>query len=115
MLLRIKVTTPPGKAKSADKMLRPFILGVKKIELIKHKVTNDFFIWEAEVEAKRYVKIIKNVSRYQSLVDMLLKDGKLLRKTLRVVATPETLEELYHLMREGTQVQVLRGETSTDA
>ena len=104
--IKILIKTPAGYAKSTEFKLRPFLIGNKgKIHKILTNKNDDQILWLVDAKAGQYMKIIKNVSTYRSMVASILKN-KTVRKVARL--TEDQKKELDHMLDDQTQISIVK-------
>lgn len=105
MRLMVRVKTPKGIAADTEKKLRPFIVGVKKInhEILINK-NDDAFLWIIQSGHKDYMRIVRNVAKYDKLLHMIL-DRRDIRKLARL--TKEQEKELDDVLNNGTKIEMI--------
>lgn len=104
--IKIKVSTPKGKAKGVEKLLRKFAIGMLKApshtQLSKK---DDHFIWTIKGNQKQIAKIIRKVSTFEVFIQQgILKIGmiKLMIKRLK-----EKEQKEFYQMLADTKVTIL--------
>ena len=106
MKLKIRITTPKGGAKSAEKKLRHFVLGFNKPKQLQINKDNSEIIWFIDADPRKAMKISKNVSRYEFFVKGIL-DNKMVRRTLKTKLKPGQKEELEAMLLDQTKVEII--------
>jgi myo-inositol-1-phosphate synthase len=109
MNIRLEVKTPRGQAAGAEKKLRLVLLGVLKRPCDTYVSPDDaMFYWDLDVTVKDYMRITKNVARFQTGMEKAL-DIRTIRKTLTHLADkPEDIATLKEYLANGTTVRVLK-------
>lgn len=106
MELKIRITTPRGRAKSAEKKLRPFLLGHKPKELYTNEDDNEI-LWVIEGSVKKCFKIQRNVLLYEKLMAKML-DNRVMKKVIKKHIDNDGQKELNKMLLEQTKIEVLK-------
>jgi len=133
MIVKVKISTPKGEAAKVAKKLQWFVLGTAKplptksitnlilnklkalhngttLEMHETIITDkeeSFFIWVIEADARRYVKVIRNVTLFDKMITGVL-DNKLLKKMVRKKLSGTEAQQLETMLLNHTRVEVLK-------
>lgn len=115
MRLRLEVQTPPGQAAGSERKLRVVLLGVlKRPEQTWTSPDDSTFYWEIDATPKEYVRVTKNVGRFQGAMSFLF-DKKLFRKTIEGLANhKEDVETVRQMLTDGTKVNIIKEATAQE-
>lgn len=105
MKLMIRIKTPKGYAASTEKKLRPFIIGLRRVdhEILTSK-DDDQILWIIDAGTKDYMRIVRNVAMYDKLVHNIL-NRKKIRKLAKL--TREQEKELDDMLFNQTAVEMI--------
>ena len=104
--LKILIKTPIGYAKSTEFKLRPFLIGRKgKLHKIMTNTTDDKILWIVAADPKRYLKIIRNVTAYKTMIGGLLKN-KTVRKVARL--NDQQKKDLDDMLEDQTEIDIVK-------
>jgi hypothetical protein len=115
MRLKIKITTPPGLAKSTEPKIKPFILGLFK--RIRCQTTIDekdeVINWIIEAGSRDIDRIMHNLIHWQAMTELMLKQ-KPLEWVLRKVggASKEQLAQVREMITQKTKIELVGRELS---
>lgn len=115
MRLRIEVQTPPGQATGSERKLRAVFLGVLKRPANTWTSPDDStFYWEIDATPKEYIRVTKNVGRFQGAMSYLF-DKKLFRKTIEGLANKkEDVEIVRGMLIDGTRLHIIKEATAEE-
>lgn len=106
VLIKIRITTPKGYAKSTEFKLRPFLIGRKgKMHKIMTTPDDDKILWIVEAKPRQYTKIIKNVSAYKVMIKGILKN-KAVQKVARL--NDDQKKELDKMLMDQTEIDLVK-------
>lgn len=79
MRIKIKITTPPGLAKSTEPKIKPFILGLFKRIRCQTSVNDDDSViyWTVEAGSRDIDRIFHNLIHWQAMTELMLKQKPL--------------------------------------
>ena len=112
MEITIRITTPPGMAKqdgTAEKLLKPLLMGIKKVKYITEYIeAENQILWHVTVDPRNYVRIVKNVSRFKTVMKLVL-DMKVRKKAFKMMklSTEEQEKQLTDLLVNGTTIEIV--------
>jgi len=113
MIVKILIRTPKGRARSAEKKLRPVLLGIKTVkEMYTNKDDNEI-LWIIEGTPRKIEKITNKVSQFRFLMQALL-DNKLVKKTIRKKLSKESEDELLDMLINQTDIEVVKEATARE-
>ena len=112
MILQILVTTPKGYAKSTEKLIKPFILGLRSKHDIYFNKADTQLMWIVDTTVKKGFQIGRNISSFdtlkkassQQLKKKLLKH-KMIRKMTKL--STEDMEKFDEIFKD-TQVTIVK-------
>ena len=113
MELKVCIRTPKGKADATieDWKIKSLQSALFKKANIKERYVNakkDKMFWVIQCDAKRYIKIVKGIGMYSSIVSNVF-NNKLVNKGIKKMAdSPEDYDELRRLIEDGTEVEVVK-------
>lgn len=106
MMLRIRIRTPDGYARSTEKKIKPFIIGNKgKMHKILTTKKDNQIIWIVDAKPRQYTKIIKNVAVYKTMITKIM-SNKTVRKMAKL--TDEQKADLDHMLVDQTEIDVVK-------
>ena len=107
MKIKIRIRTPKGQARKAEKRLRPWLLGLKSRHATYVNEEDNELYWEVEDNVRKCLKIQRNVNLYEQVVKTVL-DNKAVKKTLRGKLSDEQEADLKDMLMNQTKVDVLK-------
>lgn len=113
MKIKIQVRTPKGQATKTNKKLKLFIVGKTAIKEIYISPDDDEFIWVVECDIKRYMKIARNITMFDNMIQNVFK-SKIMNKALKRAISAEQRLELEDLLRNHTTVSIVKKPTSAE-
>lgn len=119
MEVKVCIRTPKGKADTAldDWKLRVIKNTLFKKSKVKEEYTNkanDKLYWVIQTDARGYLRIVKSVSNYSSIVSGVF-ENKHVRKGIKKMAdSPEDYEQLKTMIKDGTRVSILKQATAQE-
>ncbi len=109
MKIKIKIKTPKGNAQAIEKKIKFILLprGLKhQLETTKE---DDQIIWKVEDDPRKVMKLIRNVSMWDTIITGIF-GSKLLRKVADRSLKDGSVEDLEEMLVNHTSVEVIRGE-----
>jgi len=105
MELMIRIKTPKGYAASTEKKLRPFIIGLRRVdhEILTNKDDTQI-LWIINSGSKDYCRIVRNVALYDKMLHKVL-DSKKVRKVAKLDKKQE--KELDEMLFNQTEVEMI--------
>lgn len=106
MILKIQIRTPKDCANRTAKLLKPFILGVRRMK--NETVVNQegsLLTWTVECGERDACRIRRNVTRFDWLVKSIFTDKRIKKKILPLLE-PGQLEELEDMLTKHTKVTI---------
>ena len=114
MRVKIKVTTPKGQAEGTSKKLKPWLIGFNKVKTETYvSPENDIIYIEVEGEPRRVLKVTENAHKYSLIINKVF-EQKIMGKGIKDAVDPKDREELEHMLKEGTQVEVIKEATAEE-
>jgi len=117
MKLKIKISTPKGQAKKAEKRIKKLVLGFRGKNRVGFQSFSNkedsLILWELEGQVRDLMKISKNAMRFNLYITSIL-NNKLVGRTLRKKLSEDDQEELRRMLQEGTTVEVIKEATAEE-
>ena len=104
--IKVLIKTPVGYAKTTEYKLRKFLIGNKgHLHKIMTTPEDDKILWIVEANPRQYMKIIRNVGGYKSMISGILKN-----KTVRKVAKldQDQINELDKMLNDQTEIDLIK-------
>lgn len=105
MKCTVKIKTPPGQASRAAKLLKPVILGITHANFEQDNPQDDTIIWKLDADPRRILKIQRNVTRYEFMVQKIF-DHKYVKKILGKALSIEDNKVLQDMLCNQTTVSL---------
>ena len=109
MQLKVRITTPKGQAKGTQKKLQKFLLGIKKPQKVITNEDDSQIVWIMETDIRSALKIQRNVSFYDKLVEGIFKN-RLLAKVVKKKVPKEQQDELEAMLKNQTKIEIIKNE-----
>jgi len=114
MELKIKINTAKGSAAKTSHMIKPFIIGKKKVkhEIYVNKKDNQI-IWNVEGHIRDLMSIQRNVNLFDSLMAGIL-NNKMVKKAGLRDLNPDQMKEFMDMIKNQTSVEVVKRATAEE-
>lgn len=106
MKIKIRITTPKGQAKKTEKRIRKFILGFKSPHTTYANKDDSQFFWEVDCEIKKAMKIIRNVTFFETMIEKIFTHKRFKKHALKRI-TKEEAKQLESMLKDQTKVEVV--------
>lgn len=109
MKIRLIIRTPPGNAKTAEEKIKKVILPWKKIKSFQSHTSpeDDTIIWEIEDDYKTINRILKNTSKFDKMMQLLLQN-KMFKKHLQKNYEEEDINKLEEMLLQHTSIEIIK-------
>lgn len=115
MKIKVRIKTPKGNATSAGKVLKPLIIGLRKVETLQFQTNKDDSLieWTLEADLSKAIKIQNQVQLYDKLVKSIMGNKKFKKQIIKKKFSKEQYEEVEEMLDNQTEVKIIK-ESDTD-
>lgn len=117
VLVKIRARTVPGQAERTGKNLEKIVFRIGKADRLYYNDDNSEILLEKDVSVKEYTKIVKRVSEYKAVTNLLLSNGgtkKLILKAQKALKLEGDFDEVKKMVTDHTEVEVVNGITTEE-
>jgi len=115
VITKIRIRTPKGQAKKANKKIRKFIIGFNRVKLDSYVNKADSeIIWSLEGKPRAVMKIIRNVGAFGMVAGKVLGSKTVKRVAKKGGLGVESIEEVKKMFEEGTRIKVIKAATAQE-
>ena len=115
MKTKIRIRTPKGQAKKANKKIRRVIVGFNKVKIDSYVNKEDSeMIWDIEGKPRAVMKIIRNAGLFHLFAGKII-DNKLVRRGAKAKGyTDDQIKEVKDMIENGTTIKVIKAATTQE-
>ena len=108
------IKTPPGHAKSIQRKIKPFILGLRNVSCRTYYNTDDSTIlWVLDAGPKHMLAINRNVALYGSLINSIFTNKKIKRMLFSKLSETDK-QTLKDMLTNQTTVECIKNNQKID-
>ncbi len=108
MKTKIIIKTPPKQAGKAQRNIKPFIIGMKKVKIVTYVNKEESeMVWDVKGSVKDILKINKNVALFDNLMKGAF-NNKAVDKLRKKVLSEDDNVTLTDMLLKQTKVEVIK-------
>ena len=107
MIIKIRIKTPKGKAKSTDEYIRFWILPFKVKPIATYNKEDSIINWVVDVDSRKAERIYKNVGRFDGMISTILSSRAFKKRGAKAVGE-EGMKEIEDMLKNHTSCEIVR-------
>lgn len=109
MEIKIRIRTPKGSARKAEKTIRPFIIGRRKHDLYISPEENEL-VWVVNDTPRKCIQIQKNLGLFDQIIKNIF-GNKQMQRIVGQQVSKEQQAELKEMLANHTEIEILKEAT----
>lgn len=115
MKAKVLIKTLPGHARKMHNKLKPFILGVRKLQFDTYYSKDDsMIVWIVDGDVRHILAINRNIALYDTIVKGVFNNKTTKKMIYKLADSTDDADQVYKMLRDHTTVMLVKNNMDLD-